>query len=998
MLKLSDIRMKKKLIILFLATGLIPLAIVGWFSSIQSGDALMQNAFNQLMAVREIKKVQIEKFFGERKGDMGVLMETVNTLRTEAFTKLTAIRTIKHNQISGYLDTIKTDITLLANSHMIIDGTEEFEQAWAELGDGAESRLQRMYITGNPNPAGSKHLLDRSHEDNAYNRVHGKYHPWLRELMEAGGYYDVFLLSHDGKVLYSVYKELDYGTDVMSGRWRDSDLGNIYRMVSQNFNKGYVAFTDLSPYAPSADAPASFIAAPIFDHEGKRHGVLVFQMPLDKINAIMGERSGMGKTGETYLVGSDKLMRSDSFLDPENHSVAASFANPDKGRADTEATRLALAGETGAKVVLDYNNSPVLSAYAPLDFLGVRWALLSEIDVAEAFSPVDRNGNEFFRKYQEMYGYYDVFLINPDGFVFYTATREADYQTNMVNGKYADSNLGELTRRVIQSKSFGLADFAPYAPSNDAPAAFIAQPVVNDGKVELVVALQLSLESINDIMQQREGMGETGETYLVGSDKLMRSDSYLDPDGHSVNASFAGSVAKNGVDTEGANEALSGKVGAKIIMDYNGNPVLSAYSPIHLQGVEWAILSEIDLAEVREPVEFLIMEIVVVAVIVTVLIVLAAIMISGSLVGPLQRCLGLIEKLEGGDLTIACSLDRKDEFGDLSITIGKMAARLNTIMTEIRGASAQVSTGSTQLSDTAQGLSQGATQQAASIEETSAAMEEMASNIQQNSDNSATTEQISQKAAKDAEESGAAVSEAVTAMKEIADKISIIEEISRQTNLLALNAAIEAARAGEHGRGFAVVAAEVRKLAERSQTAAGEIGGLSASSVEVAEKAGTMLGQLVPDIKKTAELVQEISAGSQEQNQGASQINSAIQQLDQVIQQNAGASEEMAATSEELSAQADMLSKSVSFFMISESFENSGRTFPAVGVKPNYKSNGRTNGRTNGNGKGNGKGNGNGAYLADTIQAPHPAIMPKRLGGAALDMGSEKLDDEFERF
>ncbi|MBF0272047.1 MAG: HAMP domain-containing protein [Magnetococcales bacterium] len=284
---------------------------------------------------------------------------------------------------------------------------------------------------------------------------------------------------------------------------------------------------------------------------------------------------------------------------------------------------------------------------------------------------------------------------------------------------------------------------------------------------------------------------------------------------------------------------------------------------------------------------------------------------------PLQECRDNLQALAEGDLQIRCVLTtRKDELGQLSQSMSSMMDKLREVTDKIKIASENVSAGSRQLSSTAQNLSQGATEQAASIEETSSAMEEMSSNIQQNTDNAQTTEKIALTASRSAVEGGEAVNQAVAAMKEIAGKIGIIEEIARQTNLLALNAAIEAARAGEQGKGFAVVAAEVRKLAERSQTAAGEIGHLSASSVAVAEKAGTIIDTLVPDIRRTAELVQEISAASQEQSQGAGQINSAIQQLDQVIQNNAGASEEMAATAEELNTQADRLAEALAFFKV----------------------------------------------------------------------------------
>jgi methyl-accepting chemotaxis protein len=339
---------------------------------------------------------------------------------------------------------------------------------------------------------------------------------------------------------------------------------------------------------------------------------------------------------------------------------------------------------------------------------------------------------------------------------------------------------------------------------------------------------------------------------------------------------------------------------------------------------------------------------------------------------PLALLVSAADRVANGDFRWTESKARGDETGRLQMAMQRMADTLSTTIGQVRLSAHQLADAATQVSATAQSVSQGTSEQAASVEETTASLEQINASITQNAQNSKTTEDMASQSARDAEEGGRSAQETMTAMTTIADKISIIEDIAYQTNLLALNAAIEAARAGEHGKGFAVVATEVRKLAERSQTAANEISALAGKSVKVAERSGELLEELVPTINKTATLVQEVALASREQALGVAQINKAMAQVDSVTQQNASASEELASTAEELAAQAESLQQIVSVFQIAN--HENARTpelpmvasrHPVAGTRPSARYAATTRPRRDGGNHGGANSNGHPADATD---------------------------------
>lgn len=294
--------------------------------------------------------------------------------------KLTALTGARKVALENYLQSIRADLNLQVTHPFVLQAAKDFEGAWNDLPGDKSADLQRLYIKDNPNPAGEKDKLVATNDGSAYDEIHQKYHPMFRRLLEERGYYDIFLIAPDGNLVYSVYKEQDFATNLLDGPWQQTDLAYAFQAVRDNPASGFDTFYDFKPYAPSNGAAASFIAAPVLNKDGSLAAVLAFQMPIGQINKLMNDAAGMGKTGETYIVGPDNLMRSNSRFSKENSVLKTEV----KGKT----TERALAGESGVMEITDYRGVEVLSAYTPMNFMNTHWAILGEVDVAEALRPV----------------------------------------------------------------------------------------------------------------------------------------------------------------------------------------------------------------------------------------------------------------------------------------------------------------------------------------------------------------------------------------------------------------------------------------------------------------------------------------------------------------------------------------------------------------------------------------------------------------------------------
>ncbi len=654
----KNIHLRTKLLIAFLAIGIVPLAIIGSVAVLIARDALSKFAFGQLESVREVKKTHLEMFFQERERNMSALVETVSIFKQTAIDQMRSIQEVKKAQVEETVQQWMHDITVLSQETTLQD-MQDFELLLDE------ERVVKMSTFD---------LFEEYHFGDS-----------LQQFTREYGYADLLLITNTGDIAYTVKRGPDLGKNVLDGSLQRSSLNACFQQALHG-----IAVQDFAPYSASDNHYMAFVAAPVFNAEHEALvGIVTLKIDTRPINTIVQRRQGMGRSGETYLVG----QQADAFSLRSDQIIGSGKIGDLVAGEEVEQV---FAGRSDSIIKIGRSGNMEITRYDPLALPGLRWGLITSMRLEEVIAPrLEGHNDDYFARFITQYDYADLTLIHPDGTIFYTVAHAADYGTNLLHGPYADTGLGEGFRKALDSKAFAFSDFRPYSPAQGQPVAFMAQPIVaqsvgSDNEVELVIAVQIPIDVINTVMQERDGMGQTGETYLVGTNLLRRSDSALDPEDYSVSASFA--APENGrIDTRGSREALAGHIDKTILTNYAGQSVLSAYAPLQIWETTWAFIAEISTDEAFTAVKNLTFVITGITVVMLIATVGLSYMVSGYMTQPINHIVRIAQKVSEGDLseTIEGSRSTDDE---ISILI-RAFQQVMTYLREMADVAASISGG-----------------------------------------------------------------------------------------------------------------------------------------------------------------------------------------------------------------------------------------------------------------------------------------------------------------
>ena len=866
-MKMSSDRSLRNLVLAALLTmSLVPLALLGVAMYRSAAESLRQQAFARLEAVRTITAQSVERYFSTLREE--ILVAASGPLPREALTTFrkawqelpVADETVAatRQELAGYYAAEFTPLFRKQN------GTEIDMRPSIDALTPRGVMMQDRYLRRNPNPVGSKQLLNAADDGSAYSLAHATLHPIFREMLERYGVYDIFLIdAASGTILYTVFKEIDFGASLTSGPLASSNLAKAFREAVAMGRPGTIAYGQYGRYLPSLMAPASFLATPLLDGDTVV-GVLAFQLPLDKTNEIIGQTTGLGETGETYAIGPDRMFRSNSRF-AKDLGVESTIINP-QFKVDTVPVRSALdAGESGTAMGRDYRNMPVLSSWTPVtifkgDAIGngaVRWALISEIDEAEVMAPVRR-----LRQFGLLlFGLTTAGIVLSSFFIARRLTRDQQMQQQL------SEMVGNTSVRLIQADTTGTIRY-------------------------MNPASEKTLRQFQHLVPRRVDEIVGGSLDTLPAPALMPWKLLASPDGLPRREQVNLGPEVLDLNISALNDSSGRYIGPLITWDVITDRVRSEERERDLQT---------RMASDKQSLE--------------------------TKVGVLSNVFGAAAKgdlsisvdADGDDEMATLAGNAGRMLGDLRDVIRQISEAAE----QQNDGARMIAESAGSLSDGAQSQAASVEQMTAAVEQLASSIAVISKSAVESRAQASRTTQLAQAGSQAVHDAIDSMRTIRRSSEQINDIIQVISEIAAQTNLLALNAAIEAARAGEHGLGFAVVADEVRKLAERASEAAKEITQLINESTQrveqgadLSEKVGQSLAAIVSAVESTAAGISSIAASSESQSANASEVKQAIRSVSQTTESNAAAAEEMAASAEELGAQAQGLRDLVKRFRV----------------------------------------------------------------------------------
>ncbi len=930
---LNNINMKPKLIGLFLIVGLIPILIIAGFSLYNASQSLQEAGYNALEGTRIVKQNWIIDYFNKSQSDMHAVADSVIALRQATLKELYSIQTNKQQQLADYFNEQHVNIQSLKHVATPTQALIAFRTA----------------LEAEKTPGGTRWLAAES-----------QFGPTLNNIAANWQYKDILLINDNGLIVYSLNETGIIGTSLLDGKLQDSNLAAAYRAVLSGQD---VAIADFQPYTSLNKAFAGYAVGALRDTNNNRIGLIAMEMPTDRLNSIAQDRTGLGASGETYFAAKEsdnRIVFRSTMLTMGDGKYVQGY---DLTSIAPQYLQEALNGQKGQGMYIDSEGKSVLVVYRPLALEGMNWAIVTKIDVVETLAPsTGTNDTDLFTAYQKQYGYGDMLLITANGDIVHTSNKDDEYTTNILTGEYKETNLADAVKAALQNKAFAFADFVPYPPADNKPVAFMAQPLIADGLVEGVVVAQLPVEKINQIMQATAGNNQTQIAYLVGNDNRMRSDIPGD-NSHSIEASFKGNVAANGISNEAVTAALTGQANHLIQTNYAGKEVLTAYSPVVLfdgtnNKTTWAILVDVETGEVNKPVITLMGYIGGIGILIALFVIGLALYVATNIANPIQRITAVARAIASGDLTQEVTFHQRDEIGELADAFRRLSASLRVILSNIQetasslnAASAEILAATTQQASGASEQSAAVTQTTTTVDEVRVISEQAINRSQEVAVSAKRTVEVSRSGRQSIEGIVGSMNQIKTRVEHIAQNIlalsdktqqigaiiTTVNDIASQSNMLALNASVEAARAGEHGKGFAVVATEVRNLAEQSRQATSQVRAILTdiqnainASVMVTEEgvkvvedgvgragdAREAIEQLASVITESAQIAGQVAAGGQQQASGVEQIALAIQNINQAMQQNLASTRQAENAARSLNQMANSLNETVKQYKI----------------------------------------------------------------------------------